>query len=475
MEWISKQRWSDGRVFTIGASADGIASFLMPMSQPKWLQAQFIIVATVDAQTTVYPGGAYRHGLIDGWLKKTVPSQSEKLIAELKQHEGNDAWWDALNVSNPRNFGKIKSPAVMWAGWYDIFLQGNINGFYIYQHLSAPKARGKSYLVVDPLGHCQEATKYFPGDGLILGRKAIGALLSIQMFQGGGEIVKAAEGVRAVSFFVMGPNIRGAEGNYWVSVDDWPKHTPHRMYLQHGGGLGAVVPVSGLQQSYVYDPSHPVPTVGGNNLEVKPCGPEDQRPVENRSDVLLHTSAPLSESMRITGPLLVALQVVSNATDTDFTAKLTDVYPDGTSRLIQDGIIRMRWRNRSPSRENYEHPVPIQPGAKYEIELDLWNSSYVFNKGHRVRVAISSSNAPRFKPNPNLGLPLIQEDDYEPKVAENTLHYGARTYIELPLVSASQLPKKRFLLGNTSVAERAAFKLSKYVSDLSGEWRHPLT
>ena len=70
---------------------------------------------------------------------------------------------------------------------------------------------------------------------------------------------------------------------------------------------------------------------------------------------------------------------------------------------------------------------------------------------------------------------MSQEDDYEPKVAENTLHYGARTYIELPLVSASQLPKKRFLLGNTSVAERAAFKLSKYVSDLSGEWRHPLT
>jgi predicted acyl esterase len=155
MEWITNQSWSDGTIYTVGGSADGITQFVDVLQQPPWLKGQFIIWATIDALTTVYPGGAYREGLISRWMKSTVPKQAVEKIAEVKQHNGAGTWWDPLNVSSPNAYGDIHAPAVMWAGWYDIFLQGNLNGYYIYQHLADEKIRGKSYLMVDPFGHCQ--------------------------------------------------------------------------------------------------------------------------------------------------------------------------------------------------------------------------------------------------------------------------------------------------------------------------------
>lgn len=99
------------------------------LQEPPWLKGQFIIVATIDAVSTVFPGGAYREGLISNWLKGTVPKQAPALIQTVKGKNGASEWWDVLNVSSPGNFKKIKAPAVMWGGWYDIFLEGNINGF----------------------------------------------------------------------------------------------------------------------------------------------------------------------------------------------------------------------------------------------------------------------------------------------------------------------------------------------------------
>ncbi|MBU0496664.1 MAG: CocE/NonD family hydrolase, partial [Candidatus Thermoplasmatota archaeon] len=145
---------------------------------------------------------------------------------------------------------------------------------------------------------------------------------------------------------------------------------------------------------FVYDPLYPVPTEGGGNLKIK-AGPYDQRSVENRSDVLIFTSPVLSEPYEATGPIKARLYVSSNQPDTDFTVKLTDVYPDGRSMLITDGIVRMRNRNYN---DQWEF---MSPGTVYEVEVDLWSSSYVWNTGHQIRVAVSSSNYPRFLNNPN--------------------------------------------------------------------------
>jgi len=467
-QWIAAQPWSNSLVHTVGASADGIAQFVQTLERPPSLVSQFIIVATIDARSLVYPGGAYHAGLIDNWLNNTVPHQAEALRVEAKGHNGAGDWWDPLNSSAPANWDNIRAPAVFWAGWYDIMTQGNLDGYYIYQHLAHESVVGRSYLVVDPLGHCEAATAFFPPNiGHVDGRISLGALLSIQMVQGNGSIANPAENVKKVTFYVMGPDpsivgTKGVAGNFWSTLDEWPAFEPLDLFLNKDGSLTAEGAEAASSAAYRYDPRNPVPTLGGNNLEVKPCGPIDQTPVETRPDVLLHTSAPLTEELYVTGPLFVTLFVSSDMVDTDFTAKLTDVYPDGSSHILQDGVFRMRWRegvnadNRAAAYWPVD-PTPVVPGTTYEISVNLWNTSYVFNAGHSVRVAISSSNAPRFKPNPNLGLPLNEEDKHEPKVATNTLFYGGATpsRITLPTVTKAQLPKKVLLLSEDTVGEDA--------------------
>jgi len=183
--------------------------------------------------------------------------------------------------------------------------------------------------------------------------------------------------------------------------------------------------------SFEYDPKDPVPTIGGANLTISK-GPRDQRPVEGRKDVLLFTSPPLRHRVEITGPVKVKLWASSTAPDTDFTAKLCDVYPDGRSMIVLDGIIRAAHRN---SMEKYE---PMEPGKIYEMEIDLWSTSLVISPGHRVRVAISSSNAPRFEPNPNTGRPSGADD--KTQVATNTIYLNSEhpSHITLPVVSVKK-------------------------------------
>eukprot|EP00750_Incisomonas_marina_P028628 INCI6793.3.p1 GENE.INCI6793.3~~INCI6793.3.p1 ORF type:complete len:533 (-),score=79.14 INCI6793.3:82-1599(-) len=377
IKWIREQKWSDGRVYTVGASADGIASLLVPTEPTTNLSGQFIIWATADAYNTIYPGGAYRAALIDNWLEGTVRSQAPGLIELVRTKESAlDPWWKAVDASG--KFGMLTAPAVFWAGWYDIFLRGTLFGYNGYQKLSSPSIAGNSYLVVDPLGHCQEAADHFHGD-LIAGRIILPVLLSVELFHGnfsGGAI----EGVDKVTFYVMGPNYLLAphRGNFWTSLPDWPEFTPTQYYMHADGRLSVEKPVDG-QLSFKYDPSEPCPTIGGNNLEIA-CGPSDQRPLENRSDVLVFTTPVLEEDVVTTGPLLAHLFVsTANTNDTDWVVRLTDVYPElhgGGSHLIQDGIIRMRWRHTTTQPD----PVPIVPGQVEAVTLSLWNTSYVSSR-----------------------------------------------------------------------------------------------
>jgi hypothetical protein len=146
----------------------------------------------------------------------------------------------------------------------------------------------------------------------------------------------------------------------------------------------------------VYDPNDPVPTCGGNTLII-PMGVQDQRPVEARQDVLVYTSEPLTAPLEVTGPVTVQLYAASSAPDTDFTAKLVDVRPNGYAQNLADGILRARYR------ESRMCPVLLTPGGVARLTIDLWATSHVFLPGHRLRVEISSSNFPRFDRNLNTG------------------------------------------------------------------------
>jgi hypothetical protein len=205
-----------------------------------------------------------------------------------------------------------------------------------------------------------------------------------------------------------------APGNKWRSANDWPLyHNDANWYLRENGVLSTTYPLNYESLNYAYNPNDPVPTVGGQNLNIPP-GPYDQTSIENRDDVLVFTSDILSEPYEATGPIKASLYVSSDCPDTDFTVKLTDVYPDGRSMLITDGILRMRNRNGS------DHWEFMEPGEIYKVEVDLWSTSYIWNIGHKIRVAISSSNYPRFLNNPNTDDPVAKNTTYN--IAQNTIY-----------------------------------------------------
>ncbi|MFY9950292.1 MAG: CocE/NonD family hydrolase, partial [Candidatus Sulfotelmatobacter sp.] len=166
------------------------------------------------------------------------------------------------------------------------------------------------------------------------------------------------------------------------------------------GSLSTSAPKSEPTDSYAYNPANPAPTIGGPlccDAEHMEPGPRDQRAVENRDDVLVYSIGPLTSDLEVTGPVTADLFVKSSAVDTDFTAKLVDVAPDGFAQDLTEGILRMRYLS-SP-----EHASLMNPGQIYEITVDLWATSNVFLKGHSLRLEISSSNFPRFDRNLNTG------------------------------------------------------------------------
>ena len=205
--------------------------------------------------------------------------------------------------------------------------------------------------------------------------------------------------------------------NRWRTYDRWPppgaKET--RVYLHSegraatcmdNGTLSFEAPGDEHPDVYVYNPADPAPTVGGGlccDTAWMKWGPYDQRQVEERPDVLVFSSAPLQRDLEITGWIRARIYASTSATDTDFTAKLVDVSPDGDARNLTDGIIRARFRNgRGPVQ-------PVAPGEVIEYDIDMWATSNVFRSGHRIRLEISSSNFPRFDRNPNTGGEISSE------------------------------------------------------------------
>jgi putative CocE/NonD family hydrolase len=210
---------------------------------------------------------------------------------------------------------------------------------------------------------------------------------------------------KLVKIFVMGKNT-------WREEQDWPleRAKPARYYLHSAGAanslsgngsLSTTAPADEKPDQYVYDPNDAAPTVGGplccGPAPPAGLGPQDQRSVEARSDVLIFTTPALSRDTEVTGPISLDLYVSSSAVDTDFTGKLVDVWPNGFAQNLTEGILRLRYRN------SQEKPELANPGETYHITVDLWATSNVFLAGHKLRLEVSSSNFPRFDRNLNTG------------------------------------------------------------------------
>ena len=453
--WIVQQPWSDGKIYSVGASADGLAAFTTVHMAPQWLRAQYYIWSSSIGYDVFYPGGTLVGELVDSWIHGTVEFPAgwdEQCYQTIIENEMHGEWWNAVELTGM--YGNVNFPTAFWAGWYDIFLLGNLEAFRGFNDESSANVRHTSKIVIDPLGHCQSGAEFFKQD-LLAGRSLLSLMQSYELF--GMRSVKRTD-VKNVTFYVMSSNdaIGRKTGQYWTSLERFPEPVMTKFFMHSDGSVSNSAP-SKLSphdkvesSSYRHDPSNPIPTAGGNNLDI-PCGPLDQAENDKRSDLLKFETPLLLEPLALTGPLVATLFVSSDAVDTDFMVKISDVYPSGEVRLIQDSAVRMRWRDGGLV------PVLMEKDQVYEITANLWNTSYVFATGHKLRLVVASSNSPRFSVNPNNGRSLIDEysSPGEKIIANNVLYHSEKypSHFLLPVVDLSQLPD----LGDIKVQFNRAF------------------
>lgn len=455
-EWVGQQPWCNGKIGTSGGSYVGWTQWASVTKGSQYLKTMVPVVPFGNVFSEIaYDGGAYQLALLMGWGAgvggvalnpdklqeaygflplKEFGNQFEPKVPYLNDwvaHHRYDDYWAQRSMGYA--YSKVKIPVLNIGGWYDIFSKTTIDLVDKVRESSEDRmARRNQFVVIGPWGHGPGARKV--GD-LDFGEQAQFNLGKLQLewfqywLQGKNTGV---EDWPAYYLFVMGRN-------EWRAENEWPlKRTQWTSYYLHSdGAAGAVesdgtlsIEKPGMESTdvYSYDGDDPVPTAGGNNLVGAPIGPKDQSDIEKRADVLTYTTAPLESAVEVTGPVTLTLFAATSARDTDFTAKLVDVHPDGKAYNLCDGIVRARYRH------GMDESQWIEPGAVVEYEIDLWVTSNVFLEGHRIRLEVSSSNYPRFDRNPNSGLPF--GTDVELLEAHQTIYHDSThpSSLTLPVI-----------------------------------------
>jgi uncharacterized protein len=483
VEWAAALPFSNGKVGMTGGSYVGATQMLAAIAHPPHLAG----ICPVVTASNYHDGWTYQSGALEQWFDQNWTTQLAtntmwRLIAKETNallgaptlplirypafnypalpagadataqlapyyldwlaHPDYDAYWKQWSIEE--RFSDIQVPALHIGGWYDIFLAGTLRNYMgIKAHGGTDAARKGQRLLIQIGGHAgfgrhigdvdfgDEAIK-FPSTAVLLAWYDY-------LFKGV-QNEFASEGSAAgkpVHVFVMGENAYHQES-------DWPppQARPTRYFLHSvssanslrgDGSLSLTPPKKEAADKFTYDPANPVPTIGGSlccDQEHYEPGPRDQRAAENRSDVLVYSSKPLGEDMEATGPVTLELWAKSSAVDTDFTAKLVDVAPNGLALNLTDGILRMRYR------DSQEKPEMMNPDQVYKITVDLWATSNVFKKGHILRLEVSSSNFPRFDRNLNTG--AEQATSREFISATNTILHDAEhpSALVLPVIPA---------------------------------------
>ncbi|MDP9054644.1 MAG: CocE/NonD family hydrolase [Acidobacteriota bacterium] len=457
LNWIARQPWSDGGVGMYGGSYLGITQWKAAMSRNPHLKAIFPYVSGDDDYRDRFysTGGAMKIGHRLLWIEENLraggfkppdfasyvqalPVRMAEVIATghhlaiwhtIANHPSYDEFWKGVSVRE--HLKDIHIPVFSVGGWYDNYVESDLDAFTIH-HKHNPDDR----IMIGPWAHVFSAAF----SGVNFGKEALVPLRpeQIRWFDRWLKNAPPPQHEHAVRLFVMGIN-------QWRDEDEWPLARARNMkfYLGANGVLGgkpenqagALDETAGYEKNeFIYDPKKPVPTVGGAvccDPKIFPWGPLDQRQVERRADVLSYTTTPLGSDLEVTGPIKVVLFVSSSAVDTDFTAKLVDVFPDGKARNLTDGILRMRYR------DSLAIPKLMTPGEVYKATIDVGVTSNVFLARHRLRVEISSSNFPRFDRNPNTGGAVA--DAKEAVKAKQTVYHERQrySYVLLPVVPSA--------------------------------------
>jgi putative CocE/NonD family hydrolase len=350
-------------------------------------------------------------------------------------HPSYDEYWRRWAIEE--HYPDIRVPALTVAAWYDIFLGGSLRNYIGLRHRAGDDAaRQGQHLLVTIGGHAGSAQKVGDvdfGPAAPFDEDVVTLNWYDHLFKNASN---EFAGPRRVRIFVLG-------ANRWRDEDEWPlARAQETKYYLHSAGkansatgdgvLSITLPAAETNDQYTYDPANPAPTVGGplccDSAHLAP-GPRDQRSVEARPDVLIYSTPALQEDLEVTGPVRVELFAKSSAVDTDFVAKLVDVGPDGFAQNLTEGIVRARYRN------SQQTPELLKPGEIYKFNIDLWATSNLFRRGHRLRLEVSSSNFPRFDRNTNTGDDSAHSRKFA--VAQNTIVHDAEhpSALILPIVS----------------------------------------
>ena len=479
IEWAAHQPWADGKVGTYGASYMGATQWLAATEVPPSLRAMIPSITASDYHDGwTYQGGAFSLFFNVSWtmgalapptllrdratsaaanteLGRTIGSIDTMLESmkhlPLKEfpmfregapyffdwlaHPSYDGYWRKVCIEE--HHAKINVPAFNIGGWYDIFQGGTVRNYLGMRARGASDAaRSGQRLMVGPWHHAVPFQNVVGAMDFGYQTGAVSADIDGAQLRFFDQHLKGkADTTAPVRIFVMGIN-------RWRDEKEWPiPGTEFRRYYFHSrgransaygdGALSTDAPGNEPADNFLYNPIDPVPTVGGGLCCYPGAlqgGAYDQAGVEHRADVLVYSTEPLTEDVEVTGPVSVTLYASSSAPDTDFTAKLVDVSPCGMARNLTDGIIRARFR------ESQSDAKLLKPGEVAEFKIDLWNTSNVFQVGHRIRVEISSSNFPRFDRNPNTGHDLFADAELKPAM-QTVLHdRGFASHVTLPIV-----------------------------------------
>ena len=475
LDWIVRQPWSNGKVGSFGCSALGELQFALARARHPAHAAMIAsgagggIGSAMDSYEYFgsFEGGIFELSSGFGWFVEhgaydphAAPASGFDIATALRGlpvgdlvrrvRPGPNAYDDFLGTPlGDRRWedfdyvsatDRLDTPSLLINTWGDQTVAGTLALAEFMRRQAGPGDEERHHVVIAPGNHCQHedviaAGKF--GDLPVHGAEQPYFQWYLRLFdrelRGKGD---GLAGLPAYLYFVIGEN-------RWLSSSTWPPQgaSPQRWYLGSGGhangrdgdgALGLVPGSTAEADEYVYDPGDPVPSRGGpvccsGDARVR-SGPVDQVDVETRKDVLVYTSAPLQQPLRIAGPLRAHLRVSSSARDTDFIARLVDVWPDGRAINIQEGALRARYRN------GIAKPELMTPGQSYALTVQMRSIAYLLPKGHRLRLDITSSSFPRLERNLNTGGRNFDETRFV--VARNRILHGgdALSYLELPVL-----------------------------------------
>ena len=460
LQWIAKQPWFDGHILTWGGSAFGHTQWAIADQTAPGPSALTVYFASTNFHDVLYPGGAFSLDSALSWAIRSHgprdqtdwPSADEvqqaahgfpllnadrratgadvPFFKDWVGHPDRDAFW--VGIDGEDRLQSLRAPVLLMAGWYDPFLPTQLSDFTHIRQSGEPGVARHSRLIIGPWTHASEVT--FPDGTRAENFRRQSLAVSLPWFDENSGLATSPPTTNfPIRLFVMGKS-------EWRAEQEWPlARTQYVPYFLRSGGaansaagdgtLNAVAPTA-LEpaDSYSYDPLHPVPTAGGAMIGGA-AGIACQNDIEARQDVLVYTTPSLNQDVEATGPISLILYVSTSAPNTDFTAKLVDVHQDGSAFNISEGILRRSYQ---------EAQSPSAARKVQEIHIELWPTSMLFFKRHRIRLEVSSSNFPRFDRNPNTGNRIASEVNVIS--AQQTVWHGPEypSRLVLPIIPAQQ-------------------------------------